>query len=163
MTSRVAPLLSRHRHDFFAIALAAVVAGSLDLIFAFTFHGVMSHVSPTRVLQSIATGWFGMDALNGGVSTAAIGFFSHYGILLGAALVYYGATQVCPWLDRHAYLCGMVFGIGIYGVMHLVVLPLSNAPAFKGTTVGTIADFSMHVLVIGPAMALTLRRFVQSA
>ncbi len=162
MNSYVAPSASRRTHDFMAIVLAAVIAGSLDLVFAFTFHGVVSHVSPVRVLLSIATGWFGMDALQGGAGIAAIGFFSHYGILLGAAFVYYIATRFMPWMNRYAYLYGLVFGICIYGFMHLVVLPLSNAPAFKATVIGTTADFLMHALVIGPAIALTLRRYIRN-
>jgi hypothetical protein len=162
MNSYAVPLPSNRSRNVAAILLAAIIAGSLDLTFAFTFHGIMSHVWPTRILLSIATGWFGANAMQGGAGIAAIGFFSHYGILLGAAAIYFCATRVMPWMMRHAYLYGVVFGVCIYGVMHLVVLPLSNAPAFKGTTVGTVADFAMHALVIGPAIALTLKRFSRS-
>ena len=154
---------SQRSQNALAVVLAAIIAGSLDLIFAFTFHGIMSHVWPMRILLSIATGWFGAASMQGGAGIAAIGFFSHYGILLGASAIYFAAARAMPWLNRRPYLYGVVFGICIYAVMHLVVLPLSNAPAFKATTIGTVADVLMHTLVIGPAIALSLRRFAHRA
>ena len=53
----------------------------------------------------------------------------------------------------------MVFGVGIYCTMNYIVLPLSNAPHFKAALPGALSDFAMHVLVLGPAIALVVRRF----
>jgi len=39
------------------------------------------------------------------------------------------------------------------------VLPLSAAPHFKSTMIGALSDFAMHVLVLGPAIALVVRHF----
>jgi hypothetical protein len=47
--------------------------------------------------------------------------------------------------------------------MHLVVLRLSNVPPTKPSAVGMWADFAMHVLVIGPTIALALRKFARLA
>ncbi|MEP6484330.1 MAG: hypothetical protein ABJB01_07765 [Rudaea sp.] len=146
-----------------AILCAGALAATFDLIFACTFHGIMSHVTPDRVLKSIASGWLGMDAFTGGIGTELLGFFSHYGILIGAAALYCLAAIKLPWMNRNALVCGAVFGVCIYAFMHLVVLPLSNAPHFKATVIGTTADFSMHVLVIGPTIALVIRRWLGSA
>ena len=145
-----------------AIVLAGVFSATLDLIFACTFHGLMSGVTPDRVFKSIASGWLGTDAFTGGVGTQALGIASHYGILIGAAALYCLAAVKMSWMDRYAFACGALFGVCIYAFMHLVVLPLSNAPHFKPTTIGTIADFSMHFLVIGPVIALTVRRYLRA-
>jgi hypothetical protein len=47
--------------------------------------------------------------------------------------------------------------------MNYVVLPLSAAPHFKSTTVGALSDFAVHVLLLGPAIALVVRRFDRAA
>ena len=146
-----------------AILFAGVIAGSLDLAFAFSFHGLVSGVSPLRILQTIATGWLGMDAFKGGAAAAALGLVSHYGILIGAAALYFVALSRLRWMRGNAVLCGALFGVCIYAFMHVVVLPLSNAPPFRPSLLGTSADFAMHVLVLGPAIALTLRRFARLA
>jgi hypothetical protein len=145
-----------------AVLLAGIISGSLDLTFAFTFHGLRSGVSPIRVLQSIASGWLGNDAFQDGTFAPILGFFSHYGILIGASALYLIAMLRLRWMTAHAYLYGMAFGVLIYAFMHLVVLPLSNAPHFKATVVGTTCDFAMHLLVIGPAIALSLKRFAKT-
>ena len=144
-----------------AILLAGLIAGSFDLTFAFTFHWVMSGATPIRILQTIATGWLGLDALKDGLLAAALGFVSHYGILIGASALYLIAMLRMRWMIAHAYFSGAAYGVMIYAFMHLVVLPLSNAPHFKPTVLGTACDFSMHVLVIGPAIALSLKRFAK--
>lgn len=144
-----------------AVLLAGVIAATLDMIFACTFNGLRSGVSPERVMQSIASGWLGMDSFNGGAATAALGFVSHYGILIVAAALYFVVLARSQWMRNNALLCGALYGVCIYAFMHLVVLPLSNAPQFKSSWVGMSADFSMHVLVIGPAIALSLRKFAR--
>ena len=162
MNANAAAFPANRSRDLIAILLAGIIAGSLDLTFAFTFHGLMSGATPLRILQTIATGWLGLDALKGGLPAAALGFVSHYGILIGASALYLIAMLRMRWMTAHAYLYGMVYGVMIYAFMHLVVLPLSNAPHFKPTVLGTACDFAMHGLVIGPAIALALKRFAKA-
>jgi hypothetical protein len=161
MNANAADLPADRTRYLTAILLAGLIAGSLDLTFAFTFYGVMSGATPIRILQTIATGWLGLDALKDGLPAAALGFVSHYGILIGASALYLIAMLRMRWMTAHAYFYGIAYGVMIYAFMHLVVLPLSNAPQFKPTVLSAAADFSMHVLVIGPAIALTLKRFAK--
>jgi len=53
----------------------------------------------------------------------------------------------------------MAFGVAIYCTMNYVVLPLSAVPHFKSTTIGALSDFAVHVLLLGPAIALVVRYF----
>ena len=145
-----------------AILLAGAIAATCDMIFACTFNGIRSGVSPERVMQFIASGWVGLDAARaGGLATAALGFISHYGILIVAAALYFVPLTRSQWMRSNPVVAGALYGVCIYAFMHLVVLPLSNAPALKPNWVGMSADFSMHVLVIGPAIALALRKFAR--
>ncbi|HEX4480395.1 MAG TPA: hypothetical protein VH082_06270 [Rudaea sp.] len=146
-----------------AILLAGVIAASFDMIFACTFNGLRSGVSPERVMQFIASGWLGRASFDGGAASAALGFVSHYGILLVAAALYFVALTRVRWMRNNALLCGAIYGVCIYAFMHLVVLPLSNVPPTKPSVVGMWADFAMHVLVIGPTIALALRKFARFA
>jgi hypothetical protein len=162
MNANVAGLRARRPRYLIAILLAGIISGSLDLTFAFTFYGLMFGATPIRILQTIASGWLGHDAVNDGLAAAALGFVSHYGILIGAAALYLIAMLRMRWMMAHAYFYGIAYGVMIYAFMHLVVLPLSNAPHFNPTALSAAADFSMHVLMIGPAIALTLKRFAKT-
>ena len=93
------------------------------------------------------------------VSSAEVRFFSLFFILTDAAGIFYAASRRFAFLRERAYISGMAFGVGIYCTMNYIVLPLSAAPHFKATTVGALSDFAMHVLVLGPTIALVARRF----
>jgi hypothetical protein len=139
-----------------AILLAGTAAATLDLAFAFAFYGGTLGASPLRILHSIASGAFGMAAFDGGIATAAFGLLAHYFILIVAASLYYGASTRAATLRQRAALCGPLFGVAIFCVMHYVVLPLSAAPKFRTSTLSISSEFLMHLL-IGLTIALILR------
>jgi uncharacterized membrane protein YagU involved in acid resistance len=141
------------------VVCGGVLAGAIDLTFACTFHGLVNGVAPIRILQAIASGLLGRDAFEMGYPSAAIGFAAHFLILIVAAGMFYAASRRLAVLRERAYASGMVFGIAIYLTMNFIVLPLSRAPHFKATTIGTLSDFAVHVLLLGPAIALTVRHF----
>jgi uncharacterized membrane protein YagU involved in acid resistance len=136
-----------------------ILAAALDLIYACTYHGLVSGVAPVRILQSIGSGLFGRASFDMGATSAAVGFFAHFLILIVAAGLFYAASRRFAFLRERAYLSGMVFGVGIYCTMNYIVLPLSAAPHFKSTMIGALSDFAMHVLVLGPTIALVARHF----
>jgi hypothetical protein len=144
------------------ILTGGVLAGALDLTYAFTYHGLHG-IPPTRILQSIASGLLGMAAFDQAFPAALIGFAAHFLILIVAAAMYYAASRRLPVLTRYAYLSGMAFGVAIYCTMNFIVLPLSAAPHFKGTLPQTASDFAVHALLLGPAIALSVRFFDRRA
>jgi len=139
-----------------AIVLAGAAAATLDLAFAFTFYGATLGASPLRILHSIASGAFGMAAFDGGVATAAFGLLAHYFILIVAASFYFAASTRVAALRQRAAICGPLFGVAIYCVMHYVILPLSAAPKFRTSTLSISSEFLMHLL-LGLTIALIVR------
>jgi hypothetical protein len=139
-----------------AILFAGAAAATLDLAFAFAFYGATVGASPLRILHSIASGAFGMAAFDGGIATAVFGLLAHYFILIVAASFYFAAGTRVAALRRRAAICGPLFGVAIYCVMHYVVLPLSAAPKFRTSALSISSEFLMHLL-LGLTIALVLR------
>jgi len=85
----------------------------------------------------------------------------HFFIAIGAATVFYLLSRKLTFLVRQPLIWGPVFGAGIYFFMHYVVLPLAANPRFRTTTlsVATVSDFAVHMILIGPSIALAARRF----
>ena len=146
-----------------AILCGGALAGALDLAYAFTYHGIVSGVVPTQILQAIASGLLGREAFRSTFPAAAIGFIAHFTILIVAAAMYYAASRRLDVLRRHAYLSGMAFGVAIYCTMNFIVVPLSAAPQFKTSVPQVISDFAVHLLLLGPAIALSVRYFDRAA
>ncbi len=144
-----------------AILWGGLIAGAIDITYAFVFYYLRSGTSPARILQSVASGVLGADSFNGGLTTAALGLLLHFLIALIWATVYYLASRKLTVRARVPHLCGVVYGLLIYAVMNYAVIPLSAAP-FRGNTPATltlVTGLLVHMLGIGLPIALATRRF----
>ncbi len=144
-----------------AILWGGLIAGTLDITAAFINSGLHG-VGPLRVLRSIASGLLGAQARNGGIGTAALGLGLHFLIALGAATVYYAASRKLNLLTQHAIICGVLYGILVYLVMNLIVLPLS-AIYFKPsyTPSAVVTGLIIHMLCVGLPIALVVRSYAK--
>lgn len=121
-----------------AIVLGGLVAGALDIVYAFIVYGPAFPLlvpgaeasSPVAILQSVARGWVGAPAASaGGLNTALLGAASHFGIAIVMAGVYVLAAQALPMLIRAPLFWGFLYGLVLMFVMNYVVVPISAAHA----------------------------------
>lgn len=141
------------------ILFAGFVGGLGDILYAFTVWGIRG-VSPVRIAQSIAGGWLGRDAaVAGGLSTAALGMVSHFGICIGAAALYYWVAARWRFLVERPYVSAFAFGIGMYITMVYVIVPLSAAPGgFPKFGWNMLVALFPHIFLVGIPFALITRR-----
>lgn len=109
------------------ILQAWLVAGTLDIAAAVIYYPVVAGVRPARILQGIASGVLGSSAFDGGAGTAALGLLFHYLIALIWTVLFFLAARRFEALTRHAIPIGLTYGVVVWAVMNLIVLPLSNA------------------------------------
>ena len=141
-----------------AVLLGGFVAGALDIAFAISF-AAYNGTPPLRLLQVVASGVFGKAAFAGGPAMAGMGLALHFfmsTLWAGAFLV---VVRLRPSVARHPFASGVAFGIMVFLVMRLVVLPLSAFP-FPVTfePVATALDLMSHTLLFGVPIALVARR-----
>lgn len=141
------------------IFLGGLIAGTLDILAAFVNSGLRG-VSPTRVLQSIASGLLGADSFKGGFATAALGLVLHFFIATTATAVYYAASRKLKVLVDQPIVCGLAYGIPVYLVMNLVVLPLSAVPfKISHAPVNVATGVLILMFCVGLPIALVVRRY----
>ncbi|HMJ83838.1 MAG TPA: hypothetical protein VK504_11755 [Vicinamibacterales bacterium] len=138
------------------ILLGAFAVGSLDITYAIAFW-VPRGGKVIRIFQSIAAGLLGPDAFQGGVPTALLGAALHYFIALAIVTAYWAAAHYIPLLVRHPIMCGALYGVGVYGVMNYVVIPLSNAKPGKFLLSWVVCSVIVHAFLIGVPAALFAR------
>ncbi len=145
-----------------AIGLGGAIAGTLDITYAIVFSA--SHgIPPMRILQSVASGVLGVAAFSGGAQTAALGLVLHFCIAFLLATIFYLASRRMLFLARRAFLFGPLYGVAIYAVMNLVVLPLSHfpyKPKFPPSVL--ITGLLVHMFCIGLPIALATRKALLS-
>ena len=144
------------------VLAAGLVAGTCDIAYALAW-SVAHGGTIERLLQAIASGWLGKAAFDGGAATAALGLASHYAIVLVAAALFMLASRRLPWLRVHPCLAGALYGLAIYGVMNVVVVPLSAAPFHLHYRLwSTVGDVASHVFGVGlPISYITRRAFAE--
>lgn len=144
------------------VALAALLAGTFDLLANFLLWGLWKQVSPIRICQTIATGIYGQAAYDGGYVTAAVGVAAHFAIMLVMALVYSGVVGVSKWARDNWIVTAIVYGLILWAVMNYVVVPLSAAhrPGPWPLVLDLKLAFNLfcHVVLVGFVFALIFRR-----
>src|SRR5262245_1510784 len=148
-----------------AILLGGLIAGALDITYAFVLWWLLARVTPMQILQSVASGLLGKASYDGGAGTAILGAFLHFFNATVIAAIFVGASRVWPVLARRATLFGPLYGIGVYLVMNYVVLPLSNFPPRKSgpAPVVWMTGVLVHMFFIGLPIALVARRALPDA
>ncbi len=148
-----------------AILVGGLIAGALDITYAFILWWLRAQVTPMQILQSVATGLLGKASYDGGAGTAILGAFLHFFNALVIAAIFVGASRIWPVLARRATLFGPLYGIGVYLVMNYVVLPLSAFPprTKPPAPVVWITGVLAHMFLIGLPIALAAKRAVPAA
>jgi len=146
-----------------AIFWGGLIAGTLDICAAFVSSGLRG-VSPTRVLQSIASGLLGKDAFNGGFATAALGLVLHFFIAMTATAVYYAASRKLKELVDQAIVFGLAYGVAVYVFMNFIVLPLSAVPFKTPHTLDAVVTAVLILMFcVGLPIALIVRRYSKNS
>lgn len=140
------------------IFLAGLICGVLDGLTAVALAGGRW----IRLFQFIASGILGPNAFKGGLGAATLGIALHFSIALGAAAVYYAASRAVPFLVERAILCGIAYGVAVHLFMYFVTIPLSAIGKRPFSTRGFLTQLMVHMIVVGPSIALVVRHYSRS-
>ncbi len=108
-----------------ALLFGTLTVGILDILDAFIFFGLRG-ATPTGVLHAIAAGVLGRDAARaGGIPTAILGLGLHFVIAFGVTATFFFVSRRIPALARKPFLYGPLYGLLVFFIMNLLVIPLS--------------------------------------
>jgi uncharacterized membrane protein YagU involved in acid resistance len=144
-----------------AILAGGGVAGVLDISYAISVYGIQG-VSPMTILHSIASGWYGPAAYDGGVSMAAVGALLHFGIALAMAGAFVAMTRKFPVLIASPIGAGVSYGITLFILMNFIVVPLSASPVTLPAGWLLFGSLFAHTALVGVPIALIARRCLAS-
>ena len=142
-----------------AALVTGLLAGTLDIVAACSQYVLTTHKSPVDVLHFVASGLVGPAAFAGGAGTAALGLAAHYGIaILFAGLLYWLSPRL-PVLLRHPVLAGVGYGLIVWLIMNLVVLPNSRVVTRPLEPVPSAIGLAILMLCIGLPIAIRAARY----
>jgi hypothetical protein len=141
-----------------AILVGGFIAGALDATTAFISFG-------WGMTRGIASGVLGSRAFAGGTAIWIFGLALHFFIAISAAVIYYLVSRRLTFLREHFIVCGLFYGIAIYLVMNLIVVPLSAVPFAVGpfSVRAMRQGLLVHMFLIGLPIAASVRIFSKHA
>ncbi len=145
------------------LLIGGAIAGALDILFAICF-AMWRGSTPERLLQAVASGAFGRPAFEGGMAMAAWGLALHFILsFIWTGLFFFAATRKPVIVHRRPYLTAILFGILVFFVMRLVVLPLSAFPfPVKFQALGWGADLLSHMFLFAMPIVWATRKALRT-
>jgi hypothetical protein len=159
MTSVVSPGTTTHR-AVLVVLVAWLLAGTLDITTAVLYYLGPSSARAVRLLKGIASGVLGARAFDGSSAPAWLGLALHYLIALIWTVVFVVAVRSFGGLRRHFVLTGIAYGIIIWLVMNLVVLPLSNVARGPFELRAAVIAAIILILCVGLPISVVIGRYL---
>lgn len=148
MPQSVKPLHRSSASKFWITVLkAGLLVGALDILSALLYYYIRTQKNPLNVFTFIASGVFGKKAFAAGSSMLIWGAVFHFIIALSFTLLFFLVYPVLIKFLKSKVLFGILYGVFIWVVMNLLVLPLTNAPALS---------MSAKQIIIGSLILITM-------
>jgi uncharacterized membrane protein YagU involved in acid resistance len=141
------------------ILWSGLVAGVLDALAGVVVYYIWFGFNPLQVLQFIASGIYGPSAINGGVFTIIAGLFFHFVIAYTVAIIYFYAYPKISILGKNSIVSGLVYGLGIWLMMNLIILPQTNIPKSAFDAGLAVAGIIWHMLLVGLPIAIITKKY----
>lgn len=142
-----------------AIVRTWLVAGTLDITAASLYYPPVYKFRLILLYQNIASGVFGDGAFRGGVPMAAAGLGFHYFIALAWTVLFFAAYPRFAVVRGNMLMVGALYGIIVWAVMNLVVLPLSRVERGPLTPGHAIIAALFLVFCIGIPISIMTGRY----
>jgi hypothetical protein len=109
------------------LLITGLIAGTLDALGAILYFLARGNNNPGRLFQYIASAVFGPDSFQAGPRTILLGILFHYLIAASFVTAYFFLAGRILWLVAHPLPAAVLYGIVVWSIMNLVVVPLSSA------------------------------------
>jgi hypothetical protein len=152
---------NRPKSKFITILLVCLLTGTLDAIAALL---ISYKVPPVIIFKFIASGWFGKQAMSGGIGMVLWGLVFHYLIATIFSVILFQLYPVVIKILRDKYFTGIIYGLLIWVVMNYLVLPFTNIPHGHGhiQAIGLIKGIAALIICVGIPIALMADNFYKN-
>lgn len=142
------------------VLLTGLLVGTLDGVAAIVHFKLNGGENPAAIAKFIASGVFGMSAFNGGTGIVLMGTLFHYIIALIWTALFFLVYPRIGKIRLNRYVTGVIYGVIIWVVMNLVVLPLSNTPPGSRDLMRDSIGMTILIAAVGLPIALIQTRKV---
>ncbi len=135
------------------IARVGLLVGSLDILSACLHAYIVRGTAPGIVLRFIASAAVGKPAFTGGREMPLLGLLFHFIIAYSFTILFFLLYPHLKIMRKSMALTAIVYGIVIFVVMNLLVLPLTKIP--RATFHFDKAAIATGILIIAIGLPLS--------
>jgi hypothetical protein len=142
------------------IALATLVAGTLDILFAVAltlFYGR----EPANMLRFVASGPF-PTAADMATTGAVLGLVVHYALMGIMAAIFVAIMRLRPVLLQTPYWTALAYGVLTYFAMNWLVVPLRFDVPLPPGAMSIATQLFAHIVLVGLPFAFIARAFLSA-
>lgn len=140
-----------------AILYATLVVGVLDATDGILFFATQGK-NPIQVLQYIASSLLGVRSFSDGLASAGLGLVLHFAVSLVVAAIYILASWRISVLRTQWMPLGLLYGIAVWSVMNLVLLPHTAVVGSALTAAALANGIIGHALFVGLPSAFVAQK-----
>ena len=135
------------------------MAGTLDISAAIVHYLIKTRKNPVTILNYIASGLFGKAAFTDNKWMPAIGLTLHYCIAIIFTAFFFLIYPKMKFLSVNIVVSGLVYGIFVWIIMNLIVVPLSGISRFPSSVLQSVISALILMFAIGLPVAIMAYRY----
>lgn len=144
----------------FSTALrTGLLVGTLDGVAAIVMFLIKGGKDPGKIFQYIASAAIGKDSFSGGWGTILLGVLFHYVIACTFTFIFFFVYPRLKFFYRSPVLAGLLYGIIVWLVMNLLVIPMSKLPQSPINPSQAVPGILILMFVVGLPMALIAKSY----
>jgi hypothetical protein len=141
------------------IALATLVSGTLDILFAMILTLAFGRQIP-NMLRYVASGPF-PAATNMGAGGAILGLVVHFTLMAMIAVAFVLLVRARPVLLDTPWRTALAWGVITYFTMNWLVVPLRFHTPLPPRTLSIVTQSFAHIVLVGMPFAFIARRYLR--
>lgn len=141
------------------IIITGLIAGSLDYLAAILLFVSQSRQQPALLLRYITSAALGPRAFSGGAQMPVLGLCFHYLITFIWTALYFAVFPKLFPCDTAVLTNAVIYGLFIWVIMNLVVLPLSKADPRPFSALFALVNIVILIIAIGLPCAYAAKHY----
>jgi hypothetical protein len=142
------------------IFITTLIAGTLDILAAYVQFYLLTHHVSKKMFNYIAGGALGLEnSMKGETAVIVLGIFFHYFIAFSFTFFYFLIYKRLKIYLVNKYIAGLCYGIFVWLIMNLVVLPVSKLPTNAITVKGAVTGALILMVMVGLPIAISANSF----
>jgi hypothetical protein len=148
------------KNPFRIILLAGFIAGTLDILAAFTQYYIKTGKSPLVILLYIASAAVGKEkAYGGGAGMYLLGLLFHYIIAYGLTIFFFWIYPYWRVLARNRLATAVLYGVFAWTITALVIVPLSYIGKFPSDPAQAAIAILILICMIGLPLSFIIGNY----